>query len=138
MEQVIDMQKLRYLNLFNQVTRVPTQFCFIYNNILFFCVQKKDISKAIGPGARNIRRIGEVTKKRIKIIQQPKTIKDVQKFISSVVEPVEFKDLQINESEISVSGSRQDKAALIGRDKKRLLEMKNIIKVFFNKDFIVV
>lgn len=135
MEQVIDMQKLRYLNLFNKITKVSTQFCFIYNNVLFFCVDKKDLSKAIGPGAKNIRKIGEITKRRIKIVEKPKTIKDAQKFITSIVEPIEFKDLQTNENEISVSGSRQDKAALIGRDKKRLNEMKIIIKVFFNKDF---
>lgn len=138
MEQVIDMQKLRYLNLFNKITKISTQFCFVYNNVLFFCVQNQELSRAIGPGARNIRKIGEITKKRVKIIQTPKTIKEAQKFIGSIVEPVEFKDLQITEDEISVSGSRQEKAALIGRDKKRLNEMKEIIKVFFNKDFKVV
>ena len=31
MVKTIDMQEMRYLNLFEQITRVRTRFCFKYN-----------------------------------------------------------------------------------------------------------
>jgi hypothetical protein len=36
------------------------------------------------------------------------------------------------------AGNTQNKAALIGRDKRRLLEMQKIIKDFFSRDFRII
>ena len=56
-------------------------------------------------------------------------------FIELLVSPVQFKSLEIKGDEMIVSAGMQSKAALIGRDKKRLIEMQKIIKSFFGKDF---
>jgi len=138
MVNTIDMQDLRYLKLFNKVTRVSTRFCFMYNNTIVFCVPKHLISKAIGEDAKNIRRIKEVTKKRIRIIACPRGVKDAKSFISAIVKPVEFQDLEITDDEIILTAGSQSKAALLGRNKRRVLEMKKIIKDFFGKEFRIV
>jgi transcription antitermination factor NusA-like protein len=138
MVNTIDMQDLRHLNLFVKVTRVPTRFCFDYNNAVIFCVPGNKVSQAIGKNAENIRRIGSIIKRRVKVIQKPEGVGDAKWFIEKIVSPVEFKDLEVNEKEVILTAGPQSKAALLGRNKRRLLEMQKIVKDFFGKEFRIV
>ncbi len=138
MVNTIDMQDMRYLNLFGKVTRVSTRFCFKYNEAIIFCVPKALIPKAIGEGGRNIKQINEILRKRIKIIPVPRGIQDVKLFIGAIVKPVTFKDLEIKDNEIILTAGSLNKAALIGRNKRRFLEMQKIVKDFFGKEFRIV
>jgi len=138
MVSTIDMQDMRHLNLFGKITKVSTRFCFKYNEAIVFCVPRKLISKAIGKGGKNIKQMNEILKKRIKVVAAPKGIQDAKSFIQAVVSPVNFKDLEVNGNEIVLTAGSQSKAALIGRNKRRLLEMKRIVKDFFGKEFRIV
>ena len=131
------MQDMRYLNLFGKITGVNTRFCFRYNGTIFFSVPKFLVSKAIGDGGKNIRKIHEILGKKIKVIPSPEGIQDVRVFIESIISPFTIKNLEIRDNEIIVTGG-QSKAALIGRDKRRLLEMQKIIKDLFGKEFRVI
>ena len=135
MVTTINMQDLRYLNLFNKITRIHTRFCFSYNETLFFCVPKPMLSKAIGSGGKNVRKISEITKKRVKIIIGPRDIEDLQNFVSSVVAPVTFKEISVEGNEVNLNAGKQSKAALIGRNRRRLIEMQKIVHDFFGKEF---
>jgi len=132
------MQDLRYLNLFEKVTGIRTHYCFEYNNTIIFCVPKELVSRALGPEVRNLRRISEIIKKRVKVIAIPKDSQDIRRFIEFVVSPVTFKDIEISTNEIILNAGSQSKAALIGRDKRRLIEMQKITKDFFKKDFRII
>lgn len=138
MVNTIDMQDLRYLNLFSKITRINTRFCFKYNEAIIFCVPKSLVSKAIGENGKNVRKIHEILGKRVKVIAKPRGIQDIKSFIESIVAPVKFKDLEIKDNEIILSAGSQNKAALIGRNKRRFLEMQKIIKDFFGKEFRIV
>jgi len=138
MVKTISMEDMRHLNLFNKVTRVETRFCFDYNNMLIFCVPHSMIHKAVGDEGKNIRRMKEILKKRIRIVSIPRGIRDASRFIESVVNPVTFKNLEVNGDEIIITASRQSKAALIGREKRRLKEMQEIVKGFFEKDLKII
>ena len=134
----ISMQDMRYLNLFGRVTKISTRYVIKYNEKIIFCVPKSLISKAIGPEARNIKRIGEILGRRIKVIPTPTGIQHVREFIQAIVNPVEFKDLEIKEDEIILTAGSRSKAALLGRNKRRLHEMQKIIKDFFGKEFRII
>ena len=138
MINTIDMKDIRYLNLFSKITHVDTRFCFIYNEIIFFCVPKRLISKAIGEKARNIKQMNEILKRRIRILSIPRGIEDANKFIESIVAPVTFKEIQITEDEIVLNAGSQSKAALIGRNKRRFLEMQKIVSDYFKRSFRIV
>lgn len=138
MVNTIDMKDMRYLNLFERITRVQTKYCFDYNNALIFAVPRNLISKALGRDVSNLKRLSEILKKRIKVVAIPDGEKDIKHFIETIVSPVTFKEVEITENEIILNAGPQSKAALIGRNKRRLLEMKGIIKDFFNKDFRIV
>jgi transcription antitermination factor NusA-like protein len=106
-----------------------------YNRTIIFCVPKEFVNKAVGEEGRNVRRLSEVMGKRVRIIAVPRGIQDARGFIQTIVKPVMFKDLEVKENEILITaGNMQNKASLIGRDKKRFLELQKISKDFFGKD----
>lgn len=138
MVNILDMQDIRNLSLFERITRIRTRFCFPYNNAVIFCVPKALMMKAVGREGGNVKKISQILKKRIKIIAQPKDISDIKKFIEAIVSPFDFQGLEVTETEVILDAGPQSKAALIGRDKKRLLEMQTIVKDFFGKDFRII
>ncbi len=137
MTNTINMREIRYLNLFEKIMKVRTRFCFKYNETIVFCIPGHLISKAIGPEARNIKRMSRILGKRIKVIAVPKGNKDVKVFVKAVVSPTTFRGIEVKDNEVIISGG-SNKAALIGRNKRRLAEMQEIIKNFFGKDYRIV
>jgi len=132
---VIDMQRMRHLNLFSKITRISTKKSFKYNETIFYCVPGKLVSKAIGKGAINVKKIHEILNKKIKVIPSPNGIEDIKTFIQHIVEPVSFKNVVVGDIEVVLHAGSQSKAALIGRNRRRLLEMQQIVKDFFKKEF---
>jgi len=63
MINTIDMQGMRYLNLFSNITKVNTRHFFKYNETIMFCVPRPFLSKALGKNGSNLKRIGEILKK---------------------------------------------------------------------------
>ena len=51
-----------------------------------------------------------------------------------MISPVGFKDFEMNGREIIITAGSQNKAALIGRNKRRLYELQKITKDFFGKE----
>ncbi len=134
----INMQDMMHLNLFEKITGVRTRYCFNYNDFIVFCVPKHLVSAAIGEDGRNAKRLNGILRKRIKIIPAPEGIYHIKQFIEAIVSPVKFSGLDIKENEIILTAGSQSKAALIGRNKRRLLEMQKIMNDYFNKDFRII
>ena len=137
MVNTLDMQDLMYLNLFEKIMKVRTRFCLRYNEALFFCVPKPLVSKSIGEGGRNIKKMSYILGKRIRVVAVPQGTQDMEYFIRSIVNPVTFKDVGVKNNEVILSAGAS-KAALIGRNKKRLQEMQKIVRGFFGKEFRIV
>jgi NusA-like KH domain protein len=138
MVNTIDMQDLRHLNLFRKITRLETRYCFNYNEILMFCVPRRDISRALGKNGENLKKMSDILRKRVRIVPTPNGIEDARQFIQSVIAPVGFKEIAITPDEIIVNAGSENKAALLGRNKRRLNEMKEIVKDFFKVDYKVI
>jgi NusA-like KH domain protein len=131
MAQTIDMQLMRYINLFEKVCHVSTTNCFVYNNIIFFAVPRRFISKAVGDNGKNMKKIGETFRKRIKVIEMIEDIKDLDRFVGSIVEPVKFTKLEVRDNIVILTAGMQSKAALIGRNRVREQELEDTLKKFF-------
>jgi transcription antitermination factor NusA-like protein len=139
MANTINMQDMRHLNLFSQITRIQTRFCVKYNDAIIFCVPKEFVMRALGRDGINIRRMSEILGKRIRIIPGPRGLYDARGFIQTIVKPVIFRDIEIRGDEIIITaGNIQTKAALIGRNKRRLMELQKISKDFFGKELKVI
>jgi NusA-like KH domain protein len=136
---VIDMKTMRYINLFDRISRVRTNNCFVHNNAIFFAVKREEISRAIGPAASNVKKMQAQLGIRVRIIREADGIWDAKRFIEDIVSPVKLKSVEAKEGVIIVAaGSNQNKAVLIGRNKRRYEELKKIVHDFFNMDLRIV
>ena len=138
MISTLNMQDLRYLNLFAQITKVNTRYFFEYNSMLVFCVPRKLVKQALGENAENLKKMSGIVGKRIRVVAQPDGIEDAKEFIGRIVSPLTFSGLEVTADEIIMNAGRMNKALLIGREKRRLNEMQKIIKDFFKRDFRIV
>jgi NusA-like KH domain protein len=134
----INMQTMRYINLFDKVSNVKTNKCFVYNNTIIFAVPKFLIPKSIGPAGKNIRIIQERLGKKIKIIREAEGVDDAERFVNDIVNPITFKSLEVRENEIVLNAGSRSKAALIGRNKKRLEELSQILEDYFGKQLKII
>ena len=73
------MKFMRYLNLFEKITKVRTQHCFFYNSTVVFLVPKAEMSKAIGESGKSIKKLSQILEKKVKIITLPSGSEDLQK-----------------------------------------------------------
>jgi len=135
---VIDMKLMRYINLLDRVSHVRTRKCFVYNNVIVFAVPRMMMSQAIGPAAANVRRLQEQLGKRIRIVIEPKGIEDASEFVRNVVSPIKFKSLEIKNGIFVLNAGSLSKAALIGRNKKRLEELQEIVRNNFGLDLKII
>ncbi len=136
---VIDMTAMRYINLLDKVARVKTRKCFVHNNVIFFAVNKEDVSRAIGPAAINVKKIQEQIGKKIKVIREDEGLEDIERFIVDVVSPIKPKYVEVKDGSVTITaGSSQNKASLIGRNKRRFLELKKIIHDTYGLDLRII
>ncbi len=136
---VLDLQTIRYINLLDEKSRVKTSKCFMYKGIIIFAVPGFLVSKAIGVNASNVRYIQEKLGKKVKIIKEASGISDAERFIRDIVSPVQFRSLELGDKEIIImAGSMQNKAMLLGREKKRFEELKEILKNTFGLELRVI
>ncbi len=136
---IIDMQTMRYINLLDKASHVKTSRCFVHNNTIFFAVRKAEISKAIGPAATNIRKMQDSLGKKVKIIRDVSDLDDLQRFVEDIVSPVKVKSVEIKDGVVIITaGSNQNKAILIGRNKRRYDELKRVIQDYFSLDLRII
>ena len=132
------MQTMRYINLLDRTSGVKTTKCFVYNNAIIFAVPRALLSRAIGSQAFNIRNIQEQIGKKIRIIEEASGVGNMKKFIEDVVAPVSFKSVEVKDRIILLTAGSQSKAALIGRNRRRLDELQKIVKDTYNLDLRII
>lgn len=131
------MQFMRYMNLFTKVTRIDSSHCFSYNNTLVFVVPRSRIQQAIGKDNANLKQLSTILEKRIRVLAEPKSMGDLEQFFKVLVSPITFEKLEVIEGDagkelIITTGGRESKAMLIGRDRAREKEMKDILDQHFD------
>ena len=138
MAKVISKQDIRYINLFEKITKIRPITFFNYNGSLIFIVPQTMVSKAIGEGGKNAKKLSSILSKKIKVIAQVNSDKDIEKFISLIIQPNIFSSLEVNEDEIILSASKQVRSIIIGRNKTKLKELKKISEDYLNKEIKIV
>lgn len=131
MSDVIDMQAMRYMNLFEKISRIRVKKCFVYNNNLIFAVPKSMLFTAIGKNGENAKTVSATLRKRIKVIADA-DYPTIQNFILDIINPVQVMKVEVKDFVVTIHANKQSKASLIGRDRVREKELEDILKRFFN------
>lgn len=119
-----------YINVFETLTRTTVKDCFLDNSELVFLVNEGEAGRAIGKHGANIQRLSQMLNKKIKVIEFNK---DVIKFINNLIYPANGNVYKSEEKTISIQAKdTRDKAILIGRDRKNLKNLQNIVSKYFD------
>jgi len=134
----INMQTMRYINLLSKLTKIHTRNCFVYNDFVVFAVPAKLLSKAIGPAGKNVKALQDNLGKRVKIIADVKDVANAEKFVKAIVYPVEFVSLELKDNILVLTAGSRNKAALIGRNRRRMIELNKILEDNFGKELKII
>ncbi len=130
-----DINLIKFISLFETLTRARVKDC-IDSNILMFVVKQGEIGKAIGKKASNIKKIENILKRKIKIVEFND---DVVVFVKNLIAPLKAEKITKEDNVITISDvNNQTKAKLIGRESKNLKEYKKIVSRYFDiKDIVI-
>lgn len=124
-----DMQTLQIMNLFEKITKARIKDCFEHNDKLFFIVEAGQLFRALGPQKKNVQRLEELLKKRVKIIEYSE---DLLKFIVNVMAPLRVVNIKEEEKIVTVTGPDQKtKGLMIGSRAGNLRMFEKIVQKYF-------
>ena len=130
-----DINLIKFISLFETLTRAKVKDC-IYSEQLIFVVKPREIAKAIGKKASNIKKIENILKRKIKIVEFND---DVVIFVKNLIAPLKAEKITKEDNVITISDvNNQTKAKLIGRESKNLKEYKKIVSRYFDIENIVI
>ncbi len=122
---------MKFMQLFESLTRAKLKDCIASedNEQLTFIVEENEIGKAIGKKGSNAKRLEGLLKKKIKIVEfNP----DIRQFIRNFVMPLQVKDITEENGIITIIGpDTKTKGLLIGRERKNIENLKDIVKRHF-------
>lgn len=127
---------INYINLFEKVTRAKVKGCYLMNSGLIFIVNLGEAGKAIGKSGQNIKRLRDMLKKNIKIVEfNP----DLTKFVKNLIYPVNSKINKVNENtiEIEVKGAKA-KEMILGRKRENFKDFQQIVSDYFSAELKVI
>ena len=136
MQKKIDMAFLQYMNYFEKILGIRTKHCFAYGNFIIFVVSKEFISKAIGIGGANIKKLAYKIRRKVRVVPAPESINDLEPFVAAIVSPIRFRNIRLEfedgEKVVTIYAPRESRAMIIGRNKQKLEELKNILDDYFS------
>lgn len=124
-------ETIQFMNLFETITRAKLKDCFFVEDRLVFIAMPGEMSKAIGKQGANVKKMQDIIKKQIKIVEFND---DPVLFIRNYIYPIQVNDIKLENGIVNIySTSRQDKGIIIGRDSKNLNNLKEILKRYFSE-----
>jgi len=119
-----------YMNIFESITQVKAKDCYDAGNELIFILKPADMAKAIGKGGTNVKKLANLLRKSIKIVEFND---DPIQFIKNFIKPVEGKIYKDPEGVIAIQlDNMEGRRIVLGREKKNLANMQKIVSNYFN------
>ena len=129
MKIVYDATLMKFMSLFESLTRARVKDCIAQDGMVIFVVQPNEIGKAIGPKGRNARKLEQILKKRVKIVEfseEPAT------FIKSLVHPLQVREIKEEDGVFTITAADlKTRGMLIGRSASHLRKYESIVKRYF-------
>lgn len=126
---VYDETAMKFMVLFETMTKANLKDCIINDEIIFFIVEENQIAKAIGKQGSNIRNLQKALKRRIKIVEYSN---DLIKFINNFIYPIKAKEVINEEGVIKImTPDIESRGILIGKSATNLRSFESIVKRYF-------
>ena len=134
-EDVITMEELKYLSIFQEFTDAMAYRCIIDEdgNRLIFLVDSADVGKAIGRNGKKVRMLSEIFKKNVEVVAYSE---DLEQMIRNLFPGVKILSIDVqnrgDEKSVVVKVAEEDKARAIGREGKNVKRARLVLKKLFN------
>lgn len=120
---------MKLMMLFESVTGAKVKDC-IQNEKLIFIIKENDMGRAIGKNGANIRKMEGKLKKKIKLVEFSD---DVLQFVKNAIYPIEAANIEQADGAVVIHGKDTGgKSILIGRERKNINHLSEIVKRYFN------
>ena len=130
-------ETIQVLAFFEQLTHAKIKDCFFEREKTVFVVEQGEMSKAIGKNGINVKKMEQISKKQIKIVEFNH---DVKSFLRNYLMPIKVHEITVQDKVISlkIDGIRE-RGIIIGRDRSNLEHLKSVVNKYFDiKDIKVV
>ena len=125
-----DFNHMKYMALFEKITRTSLKDCIIDENQITFIISNDNIAKAVGKNGGNVRLLEKKLGKRIEIV---KFDNDCVQFTQNLLYHIKSIEIEKEEDNIIITGhDTKTKALLIGRNSQNLRKLESIVKRFFD------
>lgn len=123
-----DINIIQYISLFESLTGAKVKDCIV-NDSIFFIVGEDEMGKAIGKQGANIKRVENALKKKIRLAEFSD---DAVKFVGNLIHPIKVKEIKEEDELINIyCQDTKTKGILIGRDRRNINLVNNIVKRHF-------
>lgn len=127
--QVYDVELIKIINLFENVTKARVKDAFYMKETLVFIVFEGDMFKALGKNLENLKRIESMLKKKVKIVEFNS---DMIKFVANLLYPYKVASITANEKIITLQDEdTKTKGLIIGAKAQNLRQYESIVKKYF-------
>ncbi|AEB94148.1 MAG: NusA-like transcription termination signal-binding factor [Metallosphaera sp.] len=134
-------EEMRYMSLFQDVTRVTVRDCIIDDegNRIIFMVDPENMGIAIGKGGMNIKKLKKIIGKDIEVVAYSDNLEDLVKNLMSPARVRSVKTIDSNSRKtVHVSVDPQDKAIAIGKAGRNVSRAKIILKRYMDIDSVII
>jgi NusA-like KH domain protein len=127
---VYDVELIKIINLFENVTRARVKDAFYMKEILTFVVFEGDMFKALGKNLVNLHKIEDMLQRKVKIVEFNS---DLIKFLSNLLYPYKVKEIIQEEKIVTVKDDdTKTKGLIIGAKAQNLRAYESIVKKYFD------
>ena len=124
-----DLNLMKFITLFESVSQAKVKDALEDEGTLIFIVEENQIARAIGKQGSHVKRMEQMTKKRVKVVEFSN---DMGEFIRNYVSPLEVGDIKNDDGTLTIYGKdSSSKSMIIGREKKKLELLKSIVGRYF-------
>ena len=124
MVKSFDMETIGYINTFEMKTRVSVLDCIFDETSVYFLVESGKAGIAIGKNGKNIKRLQQIFKRQVKVIEYDKEPKKlIENMLSSKNTSIELKD-----SEAIVIIDPKEKGKIIGRMGSNIKKIRKLLE----------
>lgn len=135
-------EEMRYIALFQDLTRATVRDCIIDNdeNRIIFLVKPGDMGLAIGRNGINIKRLKKLLGRNIEVVEHADTIEELAKNALAPARVLNVKVFQTpsGKKKVIVTVNPQDKGIAIGKAGRNVARARMILKRYFDIDSVIV
>ncbi|WP_029163862.1 NusA-like transcription termination signal-binding factor [Saccharolobus islandicus] len=134
-------EEIRYISLFQEVTRANVRDCIIdnENNRIIFLVDSKDMGVAIGKSGINVKKLRKIIGKDIELVAYSDNLEEL---VKNLMSPARVRSVKVvntsSKKSVYISIDPQDKGLAIGKNGRNVARAKLILKRYMDIDNVVI